>query len=84
MNKKMWKVATVALGVFAATVTTALADTKVTAPEDTSNPLFTQPVPSALGFRDGQLVDLHSSSAPKQNSSVDEQVQAHPKKKPTQ
>ncbi len=80
MNKKMWKVATVALGVFAASVTTAFADIKVTAPEDTANPLFTQPVPTALGFRDGRLVVLHSASAPKQNSSVDVQVQAYPKK----
>lgn len=45
MNRKVVKHSLMALIILAALTQMAMADITVTAPEDTADPLFTQPVP---------------------------------------
>ncbi|MBU2755124.1 hypothetical protein HFU84_13215 [Acidithiobacillus sp. CV18-2] len=65
-NRKVVKHSLMALIILAALTQMAMADITVTAPEDTADPLFTQPVPQTWHFGPDEKKSSSSPAAPAQ------------------
>ena len=81
-NRKVVKHSLMALVILAALTQMALADITVTAPEDTADPLFTQPVPQTWHFGSGDKKASASTAIPAQEqNSVTVTVKTLPRSK---